>query len=567
MRHRLASAAAPPRLGSAAAPPRLGSALALLRRYADGHRVTERARSGVARLAGLNASEQARFDRLIREAGIEVDAGGTTPGTKAPTPRERGTQTPTPRARGTRTPGPRAREAAPAPAGRPADPVALDLAHALEAARHVLEEDRRTGRPDTRLLGAAAEVGLSVLLRGGPARMHVEPDAEELAALPRDDLRRRAYECLVLHNQGLSRACAKEFAGRGLEDEDLLQHGMLGVMRAARRFDPARGFRFSSVAWPWVRHSMERGVTGEGTAIRIPAHMHERMRKVARAERDLQRAGRPRGVADVAVAADLSVRQVEEVRRISRVTDSLDREVGDGANLGDPIGARRATPSVVEDVLARLDAERLAALLARLTEREALVVRRRAGVFGEQEATLDEIGKDLGLTRERIRQIEGVARAKLLGFARGPRTGEPAKPARAARPKRTPRPSPPKDTPRPTPPQPPVPAPRTGRPAAGTTTRTPPPRPRPKAAPRSTAPSVPPLLPPPPRPAPRRRAPVPRPAWVYEGAPVLLLDGSRVHVVQVDEENSRVWWSSSMRSGPRHAAGFHVLRPAPGASS
>ncbi|MFB7463117.1 sigma-70 family RNA polymerase sigma factor [Streptomyces sp. NPDC056224] len=303
----------------------------------------------------------------------------------------------------------------------------------IEAAQRVLDEDRSNVRPDKRILSADAEVGLSVLLRGGPRRIGVEPTAEEISALPRDDLRRRAYDCLVLHNQRLAWSYVKGFIGQGLEDEDLFQHGMLGVMRAARKFDPAMGYKFSTYASNWIRQSMSRAVADEGAAIRIPVHMHETMRKVARVERELQRAGRPRRVADVAVAADLSVRQVEEIRRISRVTDSLDREIGEGVNLGDLIGERWAAPSVVEAVLALLEAEELAALLARLTEREALVIRRRAGVFGEEEATLDEIGKDLGVTRERIRQIESKAYYKLRGYAleRQPERGEPNEPARS----------------------------------------------------------------------------------------------------------------------------------------
>ncbi|MFJ5785219.1 sigma-70 family RNA polymerase sigma factor [Streptomyces hydrogenans] len=521
--------------GTPPVPPRLGTALALLGRYVEGRRVTERARSGVVRLTGLTPSERTRFDRLLREAGIEVEAPGAARETRPPETAGPARRAPRPVAAPSRSGSARASTPPPPP------PVPPDLAQSLAVARRVLDEDRNSARPDARLLGAAAEVGLSVLLRGGPARMGVEPSAEEIAALPRDDLRRRAYDCLVLHNQGLSRACLKGFTGRGLEDEDLVQHGMLGVMRAARKFDPAKGFRFSTYAWIWVRQSMNRAIAEESTAIRIPMYLHERMRKVARTERALRHAGRPRGAADVAVATGLSVRQVDEVRRISRVTDSLDREVGDGANLGELIGARRPVPSVVEDVFARLDAARLAGLLARLTEREALVVRRRAGVFGETEATLEEIGRDLGLTRERIRQIEAGAHAKLRGFVGGPETGAPKRPARADRPRR-------------------------GTP--GKATREPPSRPRPKATPgggtgRATRSTPLPPPPPSPRPAPRRRTPAPRPPWVYEGAPVLLLDGSRVYVARIDEENSRVWWRSSPASGPRHPAGFHVLRPAP----
>ncbi|AXE81552.1 hypothetical protein C5746_36590 [Streptomyces atratus] len=210
-----------------------------------------------------------------------------------------------------------------------------DLTDAVAAALTVLANDRFRRRPDMHLLSAEAEVGLAVLVRGGPDRMAEEPDDETLSGLPSDDLRIRARDCLVLHNQRLVHKMVPRYLEQGLDYDDLFQHGALGLMRAARKFDPAKGFKFSTYATWWVRQSISRGIADEGAVIRIPVHMHEQVRKVALAERTLAMQGRPAGVADVAVYCDMTMQKVEEARKLSRRTDSLDRVIGDGVTLGD----------------------------------------------------------------------------------------------------------------------------------------------------------------------------------------------------------------------------------------
>ncbi|WP_269812593.1 sigma-70 family RNA polymerase sigma factor [Streptomyces atratus] len=165
--------------------------------------------------------------------------------------------------------------------------------------------------------------------------MAEEPDDETLSGLPSDDLRIRARDCLVLHNQRLVHKMVPRYLEQGLDYDDLFQHGALGLMRAARKFDPAKGFKFSTYATWWVRQSISRGIADEGAVIRIPVHMHEQVRKVALAERTLAMQGRPAGVADVAVYCDMTMQKVEEARKLSRRTDSLDRVIGDGVTLGD----------------------------------------------------------------------------------------------------------------------------------------------------------------------------------------------------------------------------------------
>ncbi|MEV6401568.1 sigma-70 family RNA polymerase sigma factor [Streptomyces bobili] len=119
--------------------------------------------------------------------------------------------------------------------------------------------------------------------------------------MPPQDLRIRARDCLVLHNQRLVHKLVPRYLDQGLDYDDLFQHGALGLMRAARKFDPAKGFKFSTYATWWVRQAISRGIADEGAVIRIPVHMHEQVRKVALAERTLAIQGRPAGVADVAV--------------------------------------------------------------------------------------------------------------------------------------------------------------------------------------------------------------------------------------------------------------------------
>ncbi|MFF8713359.1 sigma-70 family RNA polymerase sigma factor [Streptomyces sp. NPDC015184] len=372
--------------------PRVGAALRLLDRYVVEQAVPERAVAGVSRLAGLTASETADMRERAAARFTLLPAEPETARTQTPDRAE-----PIPEA-----------SAPPAPAVvvEESAPFAGGLAAAVAAAQAVIEEDRHTKRPEKRILTALEEVGLSVLLRGGPRRISVEPTDEELGSLPVTDVRRRARDCLAVHNQGLAWAQARAHMGQGLDEDDLFQHGMIGVLRAARKFDPGHGNKFSTYATWWVRQSITRALADEGSAIRIPVHMHELVRKVGRVERELLSAGKSRSAAAVAVACDLPVGKVEEIRRISKVTDSTDRIIGDGTHLGELLEVRTALPSVEVAVLAALADEGVHDLVALLPERYARVVALRVGLDGTAPATLDAIGGELGVTRERVRQLE-----------------------------------------------------------------------------------------------------------------------------------------------------------------
>ncbi|MEE1831991.1 sigma-70 family RNA polymerase sigma factor [Streptomyces sp. SP17KL33] len=360
---------------------------ALLLRYADTDgSVTSGVVDGVARLAGLGERDAAALRAGVKVRDVEAmsdasaDAGAGEEGDP-----------------------PSGEEPERALAGGDSDA-------AVAAAMAVLREDRFRRRPGDRILKAEAEVGLAVLLRGGADRVGQEPQDEELSRLPSDDIRIRARDCLVLHNQRLVHSLVRSYLEQGLEYEDLVQHGALGLMRAARKFDPAKGYKFSTYATWWVRQSVARAIADEGALIRVPVHMHEQMRKVAAAERVLAAQGQPAGVVDVAVRCDMTVDKVAEIRKLTRRTDSLDRVIGDGATLGDFVGERNALPSVENDVVNALLMEEVMAVVDTFSERSARILVRRLGLDGDEPSTLDELGREFGVTRERIRQLENKAR-------------------------------------------------------------------------------------------------------------------------------------------------------------
>ncbi|MFI9598573.1 sigma-70 family RNA polymerase sigma factor [Streptomyces sp. NPDC052043] len=183
---------------------------------------------------------------------------------------------------------------------------------------------------------------------------------------------------------------------------------------------------FATYATWWARQALERALGNESRLIRIPVHMHEKVRKVAMVASRLAAEGRSLSAAAVAVATNLTVAEVDAVRRISRPTDSLDREIGDGTHLGELIAKLHLAPTPEEVLAPKYSRQRVEELLARagLTEREADVMRRRCGLVGGERETLDDIGKEHGVTRERIRQLETRARDRLKEVLEG-RVPEP----------------------------------------------------------------------------------------------------------------------------------------------
>jgi RNA polymerase primary sigma factor len=273
----------------------------------------------------------------------------------------------------------------------------------------------------TSLLTAEQEVDLAKRIEAGLFAEHKLDTDIDLSAEHRRELElvaedgRRAKSHMLEANLRLVVSVAKKYSDRGLSLLDVVQEGNLGLIRAVEKFDYTKGYKFSTYAMWWIRQAIQRGFADSARTIRLPVHVLEMLSKLSRVERDMhQKLGREPTPEELAVELDRTPDQIEELLRTSRQPISLDSTIGEDGetSIGDLIEDVDA-PEASELVDRQLMAEQLRSALDALTPREATIMAMRFGLYDGNPHTLDEIGRALGLTRERIRQLEKQSLSKL----------------------------------------------------------------------------------------------------------------------------------------------------------
>ncbi|MEJ2733418.1 MAG: RNA polymerase sigma factor RpoD [Anaerolineae bacterium] len=271
------------------------------------------------------------------------------------------------------------------------------------------------------LLTAEQEVSLAKRMEAGRnAKRHLGnsrslslEERKNLSAVIKDG--QAAHEHLIKANSRLVVSVAKKYVGRGVPFLDLIQEGNIGLIRAVKKFDYRRGYKFSTYATWWIRQAVTRAIADQGRTIRVPVHMYEQINRLARVSRQLvQELGRDPTVEEIAAELGVSPKKVERTIKVSQRPLSLEMPVGeeDDSFLGDFIEDSDA-PSPTDQASQQLLRDQIEDIFVSLTPREVRILQLRFGLVDGYSYTLEEVGRKFGVTRERIRQIEAQALGRL----------------------------------------------------------------------------------------------------------------------------------------------------------
>jgi RNA polymerase primary sigma factor len=292
------------------------------------------------------------------------------------------------------------------------DTVGLYLKEMSRVPLLAVEEEIQLAKRIERGRQAKRDIG-KLERTAGPKNAGIDPSRPECETLIQDGL--QAREHLIKANTRLVVSIAKRYVGRGVPFLDLIQEGNLGLMKSIEKYDYRRGFRFSTYATWWIRQTITRAIADQGRTIRVPVHMTDRIRLMYKRAHELeQKLGRPPTTQELAGEMDMDARKIHWMLQVSWSPLSLESPVGDdedselGMFVEDEI-----SPSPSQLVYENMLRERVNEVLSTLSPREARILRLRFGLDNDRPYTLEEVGQKFGLTRERIRQIEGKALRRL----------------------------------------------------------------------------------------------------------------------------------------------------------